>query len=206
MSPQIAFIRGCIVTLVAFVWLFSTVYFQMFPQIACPRRGIVSLVAFVWFFFFIISVFLGKIYIDPTFTTCSHHPKDLDPSPPIGDCRLLFTVNFKQRKLYFQVRRDRKWKLETLLNSACFVLFCFISLVFFKSRTEYGNQSDWQCAHKLTFTFLKKCFVLDFCLLSKDPSRDCLMAPNQSDLTSIAKQCIGLTSEGLFHNIQRIQL
>ena len=178
----------------------------MFPQIACPRRGIVSLVAFVWFFFFIISVFLGKIYIDPTFTTCSHHPKDLDPSPPIGDCRLLCTVNFKQRKLYFQVRRDRKWKLETLLNSACFVLFCFISLVFFKSRTEYGNQSDWQCAHKLTFTFLKKCFVLDFCLLSKDPSRDCLMAPNQSDLTSIAKQCIGLTSEGLYHNIQRIQL
>ena len=127
MNPQIACPKGCKVALAAFVCLFSTVYFQMFPQIACPRRGIVSLVAFVWFFFFIISVFLGKIYIDPTFTTCSHHPKDLDPSPPIGDCRLLFSVNFKQRKLYFQVRRDRKWKWETLLNSACFVLFCFIS-------------------------------------------------------------------------------
>ena len=36
------------VALVAFVWLFSTVCFQMSPQIACPRRGIVTLVAFVW--------------------------------------------------------------------------------------------------------------------------------------------------------------
>ena len=36
--------------MVTFVWLFSTVYFQMCPQIACPRRGIVTLVAFVWLF------------------------------------------------------------------------------------------------------------------------------------------------------------
>ena len=35
------------VTLVAFVWLFSTVRFQMCPQIACLRRGKVTLVAFV---------------------------------------------------------------------------------------------------------------------------------------------------------------
>ena len=34
--------RGCIVTLVAFVWLFSTVCFQMFPQIACTRGCIVT--------------------------------------------------------------------------------------------------------------------------------------------------------------------
>ena len=33
MSPQMACLRGCKVTLVAFVWLFSTVYFQMSPQI-----------------------------------------------------------------------------------------------------------------------------------------------------------------------------
>ena len=37
-----------IVTLVAFVWLFSTVCFQMFLQIACLRRALVTLVAFVW--------------------------------------------------------------------------------------------------------------------------------------------------------------
>ena len=36
--PQIASLRGCIVTLVAFVCLFSTVCLQMSPQIACPRR------------------------------------------------------------------------------------------------------------------------------------------------------------------------
>ena len=47
MSPQIACLWGCKVTLVAFVWLFSTVRFQMCSQMACTRRGIVTLVAFV---------------------------------------------------------------------------------------------------------------------------------------------------------------
>ena len=42
-------LRGCILTLVAFVWLFSSVHFQMFSQIACPRKDIFTLVAFVYF-------------------------------------------------------------------------------------------------------------------------------------------------------------
>ena len=46
MRPQWAWIRACIVALVAFIWLFSTVRFQMYPQIACMRRGIVGLVRF----------------------------------------------------------------------------------------------------------------------------------------------------------------
>ena len=50
MGPQMACLRGCIVTLVAFVWLFSTVHFQMGPQMACLRGCIVTLVAFVWSF------------------------------------------------------------------------------------------------------------------------------------------------------------
>ena len=50
MYPQRTSVRGCKFTLVAFVWLFSTVYFQMCPQIALLRRGIVALVAFIWFF------------------------------------------------------------------------------------------------------------------------------------------------------------
>ena len=41
--------RG-IVALVAFVRLFSTVRFEMSPQNVCPRRGILTLVAFVWLF------------------------------------------------------------------------------------------------------------------------------------------------------------
>ena len=48
MLPQMAFIRGCLVTLVAFVWLFSAVHFQMIPQTPCLRR--VILVAYVWLF------------------------------------------------------------------------------------------------------------------------------------------------------------
>ena len=42
--------RGCKVTLVAFIWLFSTVFYQMCPQTVCPRGCIVTLVAFVWLF------------------------------------------------------------------------------------------------------------------------------------------------------------
>ena len=44
------FLGGCIVTLVAFVWLFSTVCNWMSPKFACLRGGIVALVAFVWLF------------------------------------------------------------------------------------------------------------------------------------------------------------
>ena len=40
----------------------------MCPQIACPKRGIIAIVTFVWFFSFIICVFQGIIFIDPTFT------------------------------------------------------------------------------------------------------------------------------------------
>ena len=50
MSFQIACPKGCIVTLVAFVWLFTTVYFQMSPQIACLRGSKLALIALVWFF------------------------------------------------------------------------------------------------------------------------------------------------------------
>ena len=50
MSLQIACLCGCKVTLVAFIWLFSKVCFQMSPQITCPRRCKVTLVAFVWLF------------------------------------------------------------------------------------------------------------------------------------------------------------
>ena len=50
MSPQIGCIRGCIVTLVAFIWLFSTVYFHMRPQRVLIRAGKLTLVAFVRIF------------------------------------------------------------------------------------------------------------------------------------------------------------
>ena len=50
MSFQIAHRKKCRVTLLAFVWLFSTVCFQMSPQIAGLRGCIITLVAFVWLF------------------------------------------------------------------------------------------------------------------------------------------------------------
>ena len=50
MGPQSTCIRGCKVTLIAFVWLFSTVFFQMSHQMAWLRGCIITLVAFVWLF------------------------------------------------------------------------------------------------------------------------------------------------------------
>ena len=50
MSPQIMCMTGCIITLVAFVWLVTTVCLQMSPQITYLGGGIVTLFAFVWLF------------------------------------------------------------------------------------------------------------------------------------------------------------
>ena len=50
MVPQMACLRRCILALIAFIWFFSSVRFQMCPQIACLRRSIVALISFVWLF------------------------------------------------------------------------------------------------------------------------------------------------------------
>ena len=50
LRPQIACLRWCIVTLVAFVSLFSCVRFQMSPHMAFLRWFIVALATFVWLF------------------------------------------------------------------------------------------------------------------------------------------------------------
>ena len=66
MGPQITCPKGCIVTLVAFVWLFSVVHFKMTSQSAFHRGCILTFVAVVWFFSFFICVSQGNIFIDPT--------------------------------------------------------------------------------------------------------------------------------------------
>ena len=48
MSPQMACLRGCIITLVALVCFFSTVSFKLLTQRAWIIAGKVTLVAFVW--------------------------------------------------------------------------------------------------------------------------------------------------------------
>ena len=45
-------IRGCKITFVAFVCLFSTVCLHISPQMACPWRCQIMVNAFVWLFFF----------------------------------------------------------------------------------------------------------------------------------------------------------
>ena len=48
--PQISCLKRCKVTLIAIVWFFSRVCFQMFPQIACLNWCIITLVTFKQFF------------------------------------------------------------------------------------------------------------------------------------------------------------
>ena len=50
MRPQIACMRGCIITQAALVWLFSTVCFQMSSQMMSTRWCKVALDTFVWLF------------------------------------------------------------------------------------------------------------------------------------------------------------
>ena len=50
LSPQRISVRAAEVTLVAFVWFFSTVHLQMLPQMVWSRRCKVTLVAFVGLF------------------------------------------------------------------------------------------------------------------------------------------------------------
>ena len=50
MCPQVTCLRKCRIALVAFVWLFSTMGSQMFLKITCVRGCIITLIAFVWFF------------------------------------------------------------------------------------------------------------------------------------------------------------
>ena len=50
MWPQRTWIRAFVLTLVAFFWLFTTVHFQMHPQSTCTSACIIALVAFVCLF------------------------------------------------------------------------------------------------------------------------------------------------------------
>ena len=62
MCPQIACPSRCKVALVAFVWLFSTMRFQMSFQITCLRQCKTTLIAFAW-------LFSGAFSMSPQ-TTC----------------------------------------------------------------------------------------------------------------------------------------
>ena len=62
MCPEIMGIKRGIVTLITFVWFFSTVRFQMCPQIACLKRCKVTLIAFVWLFSTVLLLLLLSIY------------------------------------------------------------------------------------------------------------------------------------------------
>ena len=89
MCPQSACIIGCIVALVAFVWFFSTVSFQMCPQMAPVRRQIFTLVAFVSSP--IIKVIFAMINI--------HHFPQFDVSSLASYFQLIKKENFNQKHL-----------------------------------------------------------------------------------------------------------
>ena len=114
MSSQSACLWGCKITLVAFVWFFSTVRFQMSSQIACRRRGKVALVAIVWIVSFIICVSQGNIYIDSTFSEVIIHQIVIHHKQGLLS---LVHCQFQTETRWLQIKRENKWKWKWLLNT-----------------------------------------------------------------------------------------
>ena len=96
--------RRFIITQAAFVWLFSTVRFQMCPQNVRPRGCIITQVAFVWFF----PVFIGNSFTEILLhwiimlKVLFHRHKWKGLSP--------VAVSFKLRKFNMKFLGKRKWK------------------------------------------------------------------------------------------------
>ena len=67
MNPQMVWPKRCKITLVVFLWFFSTVFFEMSPQTAYRRWCILALVALVWLFS-IVWLSDWNITIDHAFT------------------------------------------------------------------------------------------------------------------------------------------
>ena len=151
MCPRIACPRWCKITLVAFVWLFSTVCFQMSPQIACLRWGIVALVALVWLFSFFIRVSQGNIYIGPTFTKfniyemLTHHHQGGNIVP----CVMSLSKLFKLIEAQYWSSEFPIWTENKLLNWSEWQQYTF---TFNIKIWVNGNQlplSQWELFNKL---------------------------------------------------------
>ena len=115
MSPQIACKRKGIVTLVAFIWFVSTMYFKMTSEAAFLRGRILTLVAFVRFFLLHYFRFSRGYLHWPHFHK-THHLSDCDPSQSIGKCCILLVPLSKLRK-DCKLERENKWKWKTLLKT-----------------------------------------------------------------------------------------
>ena len=102
MSPQSACVSGCIITLIAFVSLFSNVHFQMSPQTASTISRKLALIAFMCCFLVdnFAQIFLNWLI---TFKILFHFYKMAKSAP----CYWYF----KTEKLFYSKElRQRKWK------------------------------------------------------------------------------------------------
>ena len=130
MSPQTACPTRCIVTLVAFLWSFHIVYFDMCFQGAYPRGCIFTLVAFVWFLHSV-SFFHGITYTWIIFSKMLihyHHVKYLSQTE-------------KKKKLACDwEKRNWKWKLwlKTMLED---------NTAFYFSNTQFPKETPWRLSH-----------------------------------------------------------
>ena len=105
MSLQVACIRGCIITLVAFVWIFSTVHFQMCPQMARIRRCIITQVAFVWLSLVFNSNYFSEILHGILMLNVLFHRQQVERFCPL----LLLVLNWKKSIVKLLRTRKRKW-------------------------------------------------------------------------------------------------
>ena len=93
MCLQMVCPRRCIITQVAFVWLFSTVHFQMCPQMARIRRCIITQVAFVWLSLVFNSNYFSEILHGILMLNVLFHRQQVERFCPL----LLLVLNWKNQ-------------------------------------------------------------------------------------------------------------
>ena len=160
MSPQIAGLCGCIITLVAFVWLFPTVHYQMCLQSVCPRRGKVTLVPFVWLFSTVrLKMFLRRCKVtlhpltkclfrrlsSPLFSGLSFHKtKSCYLRPNISD---RFPSHFIHIQIFVSKKKHVFVKHPSVTISA-------IMQVFFRHIWKRIKEKSWKNATNVTLLLL----------------------------------------------------
>ena len=135
--PQRVFPWGCIVTLVAFVWFFSSMCFQMSPQVACISICKFTLVAFVWLFTTVCSQMSFQI-------TCVRRCK----------ATLAAYGNFFLA-VWFHIicQHIARWRLFSLSQFLKKKIW-FIQTKFFLLRDQF-NECPWMCMCKECFKLRK---------------------------------------------------
>ena len=115
--------NGFIVTLIAFVWLLSTVYFQMFYQSTCPRGCKITLVALVWHWLHLFVILFWLVSV----SLLKWNKKLLDRILPELN-RIWISFVYFWEKSESEINLKKWYNLEFIMTSPCY--WCQGQIVF----------------------------------------------------------------------------